>query len=151
MKCLKYASAVVMAGLVVMTALPAASQSYIRAPCATGPIPKFEDHLQSLWYRRFWTGDCKDLPTFGCRSGRPYWNDVVQMVIARASSAKRSDVSRRICRLGDRIGFEWTRPKGERRIDTNDLQSLDGVLKNSPDMLTGLESVELRVRDKLGG
>ncbi len=139
-----------LAGLMAMAALPASAQSYIRPPCLAGPLPTFEDHLQSLWYRRFWTGDCKDLPAFGCRSGRPYWNDVVQSVIARTSVAQRSQMSRRVCRLGARIGFEWTRPKSERRIDTNDLQSLNHALEKASDISTGMASVELRVHDKLG-
>jgi hypothetical protein len=129
----------------------ALGQSYVQPPCQAGAAPRFEDHLQSLWYRRFWTGDCKDLPTLGCRSGKPYWNDVVHTLVARAPADKRDEVAARACRLGERIGFEWTRPKTERRIDTHDLQALDAKLDQAPDVLAGLAAVEASVKGKVGG
>ena len=128
----------------------AEAQTYILPPCAAAPIPKFEDHLQSLWYRRFWTGECKDLPALGCRSGRPYWNDIVRSLSARAPADKRKEVEDRTCRLGSRIGFEWTRPKTERRIDSQDLKALSAKLEHAPDVSTGLSMVEASVRTYTG-
>ena len=147
---LKRARSALLAGVIILTAGPAVGQDYFRRPCPAGPTPRFEDHLQSLWYRRFWTGDCKDLPALGCRAGRPYWNQVVQTLVARAPANKRAEVASRTCRLGSRIGFEWTRPKNERRIDTKDLQAFNGILDHAPDTLAGLASVEGRVKEKLG-
>ena len=142
------------AGLAAMVLLGiagvAAGQSYVQPPCQAKAAPKFEDHLQSLWYRRFWTGECNDLPALGCRSGRPYWNEVVQTLAARAPADQRAQVSARACRLGRRIGFEWTRPKTERRIDTKDLQALDAKLDQAPDVLAGLAAVEASVTAKTG-
>jgi hypothetical protein len=140
----------VLASLCAAGAAPALGQDYVRPPCEASTAPRFEDHLQSLWYRRFWTGECKDLPVFGCRSGRPYWNEVVQTIVARAPADKRSDAVARVCRLGSRVGFEWTRPKRERRIDTNDLQSLYAKLNRAPDVMAGLGAVEASVKAKLG-
>ena len=128
----------------------AQAQDYVRPPCSATAAPRFEDHLQSLWYRRFWTGDCKDLPAVGCRSGQPFWNQIVQTITARAPMAKRADVSIRVCKLGRRIGFEWTRPKAERRIDTGELQKLNRTLQQAPDVTAGLTAVEASVREKTG-
>ena len=129
----------------------AAAQSYIQPPCQAGAPPRFEDHLQSIWYRRFWTGQCNDLPALGCRSGKPYWNDVVHTLVARAPSDKRQEVAARACRLGEQIGFEWTRPKTERRIDTKALQALAAKLDQAPDVLAGISAVETSVKGKVGG
>ena len=129
---------------------PALSQSYVQPPCAADPTPTFEDHLQSLWYRRFWTGACQDLPGLRCRSGKPYWNDVVHTLVARATAAQRSQAAARACRLGRRIGFEWTRPSNERRIDTHDLGGLNATLEKAPDAMAGLTAVEAQVRAKIG-
>jgi hypothetical protein len=138
-------------GTVLAAAAPASTQGYVAAPCPAGPPPRFEDHLQSVWYRRFWTGDCTGLPAFGCASGRPYWNDVVKTITARSPTDQRGAVSLRTCRLGRRIGLEWTRPKTERRIDTTELKTLNATLANAPDVMAGLDAVEARVKAKIGG
>jgi hypothetical protein len=135
---------------VVVAASSAIGQNYVGQPCKAGPAPTFEDHLQSLWYRRFWTGQCTDLPVFGCRQGKPYWNDVVRALSARAPAAKRVEVATRACRLGRQIGFEWTRPRAERRIDTHDLGAFNTTLEQAPDVMAGLTAVEASVRAKIG-
>ena len=134
----------------VAAAGQARAQDYVQPPCASDATPRFEDHLQSLWYRRFWTGECRDLSVLRCRSGRPYWNDMVRTLTARAPEAQRADVAARACRLGRRIGFEWTRPSAERRINTDDLRALNAMLDGSPDVVTGLAAVEARVTSKIG-
>ena len=140
-----------LAGLCLAAAAGSAlAQSYVEPPCAPAATPGFEDHLQSLWYRRFWTGECKDLSRPRCLSGRPYWNEVVRTLTARAPAAQRSEMAVRACRLGRRIGFEWTRPSAERRIDSQDLRSLNATLEKAPDVATGLTAVEARVRAKIG-
>jgi hypothetical protein len=146
-----WAGVLVLAAAVVLAASPVMAQSYILAPCPGGTTPRFEGHEQALWYRRFWTGDCQDLPMFGCAPGRPYWNDVVQTLVARAPADKRAEVASRACRLGVRIGLEWTRPKTERRIDTHDLRMLHAELDKAPDVSAGLAAVETIVKTKLGG
>jgi len=139
------------AGLCLLaTAAPAFGQAYVERPCPATAAPVFEDHLQSLWYRRFWTGECKDLSVLRCRRGRPFWNDVVRTLVARAPAGRRGPVAARACRLGRRIGFEWTRPRAERRIDTGDLQTLHATLEKAPDVAAGLTAVEARVRAKIG-
>lgn len=140
----------VLAGLSLAAASSALGQAYVQPPCAPAPAPAFEDHLQSLWYRRFWTGQCNDLPAFGCQQGKPYWNDVVHTLAARAPADKQAEVAKRACRLGRQIGFEWTRPRTERRIDTHDLGAFNKTLERAPDVTTGLSAVEAGVRAKIG-
>jgi hypothetical protein len=135
---------------VVVAASSAVGQAYVSPPCKPAAAPAFEDHLQSLWYRRFWTGQCNDLPTFGCRQGKPYWNEVVRTLSARAPAAERVEVAMRTCRLGRQIGFEWTRPRAERRIDTHDLGAFNTTLEQAPDVMAGLAAVEASVRAKIG-
>jgi hypothetical protein len=129
---------------------PTLSQSYVEAPCTAQAAPAFEDHLQSLWYRRFWTGECRDLPGLRCMRGRPYWNDVVRTLTARAPAGRRSEIASSACRLGHRIGFEWTRPSARRRIDSRDLRSLAATLEKAPDVTAGLAAVEARVEATIG-
>lgn len=127
----------------------APAQSYVQAPCA-GAAPTFVDDLQPLWYRRFWTGECKGLPGLKCRSGKPYWNEVVRTLVARSPAGKSAEVATRSCRLGRRIGFEWTRPSKVRRIDSHDLQALNAALSKTPDVMAGLDAVEARVKGRTG-
>jgi len=136
--------------LCLVAGSPAAAQGYVAAPCTAGPAPAFVDSLQPKWYRRFWTGECKDLPAFGCRAGRPYWNDVVRSLSARAPAGTSAAVAERACRLGRRIGFEWTLPSKVRRIDTGELKALSATLEREADVLAGLAAVEARVRAKIG-
>ena len=134
----------------VAAAPPTRSQDYVAAPCPAGAAPRFEDHLQSLWYRRFWTGECRDLPGLRCRNGRPYWNEAIRSLAARVPAGERSAVAARACRLGTRIGFEWTRPSAERRIDTQDLRTFNAMLEKAPEVSAGLAAVEARVGAKIG-
>ncbi|MDB5423112.1 MAG: hypothetical protein JWQ29_528 [Phenylobacterium sp.] len=145
------AAAGLLGGLSLLVAAgPALGQSYVAAPCPGGPAPAFVDQLQPLWYRRFWTGECKDLPALRCRSGRPYWNDVVRTLSARAPAASRVAIAARACRLGRRIGYEWTLPSDRRRIDTRELQALNGILEKASDVAAGLAAVEARVAARIG-
>ncbi|MDP3748276.1 MAG: hypothetical protein Q8Q88_14645 [Phenylobacterium sp.] len=130
-----------------LMAPPAWGQAYVAPPCPADAPPAFVDDLQPLWYRRFWTGECQHLPR-RCRPGRPYWNDVVRTLTDRAPAAQRSAIAARACALGRRIGFEWTRPSAKRRIDTRELQALHAMLEKAPDVTTGLNAVEARVRTK---
>jgi hypothetical protein len=129
---------------------PAFGQAYVRAPCPTGAPPNFETRVQSQWYRRFWTGECKGLPVFGCISGKPNWNDVVTTMAARATADQQANVTARVCRLGRRIGLEWTRPKTERCIDTRELKALNAALRQAPTVTAGLAAVEARVKARIG-
>ena len=137
--------------LALIAAGPASSQSYITPPCMTEPVPAFENNLQSLWYRRFWTGNCAGLPFLRCMSGKPNWNDIAGKLVARAPEAQRADVTARACELGRQISLEWSRPQNERRIDTRDLRMFNETFAETPDVEVALKAVEAEVRQKLVG
>jgi hypothetical protein len=128
----------------------ASAQAYVQAPCTATAPPPFQDDAQAMWYRRFWTGDCKGLP-FRCFGGKPNWNEIAHSLISRATPPQREAVTVQACRLGREIGFEWSRPNAVRRIDTGDLQMLNRILEKSADVAVGLANVENRVKAKTGG
>ena len=133
----------------LLMAAPAGAQSYVRADCrALIGAPQAQDALTSAWYRRFWTGDCGALK--GCVRGSPNWNQVVGSLTARAAPAHRTMVHARACRLGARIGREWTRPASVRRIDSHDLRGFKTTLDRAPDVTAGLTKVETQVGAKTG-
>ncbi len=144
-----FTAALVTSLCLLSASTPAAGQSYVQPPCIASKAPVFVDALQPLWYRRFWTGECKDLPGLRCRGGKPYWNDVVRTLTARAPAGKRVEAAARACRLGRQIGFEWTLPRAVRRIDTHDLKALNAQLEQAPDVMAGLTAVEAQVRAKV--
>lgn len=132
-----------------LIAASADAQSYVREDCRTliGAAP-VQDALTAGWYRRFWTGDCANLK--GCLAGAPNWNQVVAGLTSRAPSVRKAMVHRRACRLGARIGQEWTRPEAVRRIDSADLRAFRATLERSGDVIAGLALVEAKVAAKTG-
>ncbi len=128
----------------LLAATSVEGQAYVRAGCRSviGPPPA-QDTLTAAWYRRFWTGDCGSLK--GCHAGSPNWNQVVGRLTARADPARRIAVRARACRLGARIGQEWTRPGRVRRIDSHDLRAFKATLDRAGDVATGLTKVEAQV------
>lgn len=133
--------------LVLLSSAPAGAQGYVRADCRSliGKPPA-QDALTAAWYRRFWTGDCGALK--GCLAGSPNWNQVVGRLAARGAPADRAAVRARACRLGARIGLEWTRPARVRRIDSGDLRRFRTTLDRAGDVAAGLARVEAQVNLK---
>lgn len=135
--------------VVLLSSGPAAAQSYVRADCrAVIGKPPAQDALTAAWYRRFWTGDCGGLK--GCLAGSPNWNQVVGRLAARGAPADRAALRARACRLGARIGLEWTRPAAVRRIDSRDLRRFKAALDRADDAAAGLARVEAQVAAKTG-
>lgn len=141
--------ALLLSAAALLTTGTAEAQSYVRADCrALIGAPPPQDALTAGWYRRFWTGDCGGLK--GCLAGSPNWNQVVAGLTARASPASRAAVHARACRLGARIGQEWTRPSAVRRIDSLDLRGFKATLDRAGDITAGLAKVEAQVRVQTG-
>jgi len=134
----------------LVAAAPAGAQGYVRADCrlVIGAAPA-QDALTAAWYRRFWTGDCGGLKS--CLAGSPNWNQIVARLTARANPSRRATVRARACRLGARIGQEWTRPGPVRRIDSDDLRDFKTTLDRAGDVAAGLAKVEAQVRVMTGG
>jgi hypothetical protein len=126
------------------------AQDFVREDCRdfiSSPAAAFDtpDHLR--WYRRFWSGDCGHMVF--CISGSPNWNDIVGKLVARGGPTERTALLPKACRLGQLIGFEWSRNKRTRRITTKDLRTFSAMLEASGDALRGLDVVETAARTKL--
>ena len=140
---------------VALVASAVSAQEYVRPDClgvvqASAGL-KFESVEHAHWYRRFWTGSCRNLPALRCMPGSPNWNDVVGELVKKARPDQTGQITATACRMGQAIGHEWSRAKPVRRIDTNDLKAFMTTLDQAPDVPTGLSRVDLRVKTALAG
>lgn len=103
----------------------------------------FDTAEHARWYKRFWTGQCDRL--LACFPGDPNWNEVAAKLVASDLPAQRAALQPRVCSLGQRIGFEWAREHGVRRITTADLRRYGAMLDRDGDALRGVSSVESAV------
>lgn len=121
----------------------AQAQAYV-TPMCRGYVSDAGLHFDSAeharWYKRFWTGQCDHL--LACMPGLPNWNDVAGKLVARGAPAQRPALAPRACRLGQRIGLEWSREHGVRRITTADLRRYRSLLESDADPPHGLAIVE---------
>jgi hypothetical protein len=131
----------------------AAAQSFVRADClavagAAAPT-RFDSPEHLRWYQRFWTGSCDGLP-WNCWPGSPNWNDIVTQVVAKAPPALRPVALAASCRLGFTVGFEWSRDKKVRRIDTADLFRFGDQLSHAGDVMAVLQQLQAEARRRVG-
>jgi hypothetical protein len=131
----------ILATAVLLTASPTAAQVFdARCDAAlAGHAPVFESAGHRNWYRRFWTGECSG--QLLCQPGSPNWREV----IARAEAEGSSTTLTSACRLGRRLGHEWSRSKSVRRIDTGDLRRFNRLLESSASFPAGLAEVSRQV------
>lgn len=134
--------------LAALLALPrqAETQAYV-IPMCRAYVSDTNLHFDSAehvrWYKRFWTGQCDHL--LACLPGSPNWNDVAAKLVARGTPAQRPALAPQACGLGQRIGLEWSREHGVRRITTMDLKRYHALLDHDADPVRGLASVESAV------
>jgi hypothetical protein len=142
------------ATILMFAATAAQAQEFVRADCRgvvqASTQVKFDSPQHANWYRRFWTGSCKDLPKLQCMPGSPNWNDVITRLTKKGRVDQAPAITTAACRMGQLIGHEWAREKAVRRIDTADLKTFLATLDTSPDVPTGLQRVETRVKTALG-
>lgn len=143
------------AGLAVLLfAGTARADEFVRSDCrglvSASDGLSYERPEHPVWYRRFWTGECGGLPIYRCKPGSPNWNDVAGQMMSRAAPAARNAVRIKACKLGQMIGYEWSRDKPIRRIDTADLKAMLKLLNETPDVSAGLDRVDARVRELMG-
>jgi hypothetical protein len=124
----------------------AAAQAYV-TPICRGYVSeaslRFDTAEHARWYKRFWTGQCDHL--LACFPGSPNWNDIAARLVARDPPAQRPVLQPKVCGLGQRIGLEWSREHGVRRITTTDLRRYHTLLERDADPLRGLNIVETAV------
>ena len=132
-----------LACLLLGVAGEAQAQAYV-VPMCRGVVSDANLHFDTAeharWYKRFWTGQCDHL--LACFPGDPNWNEVAAKLVARGLPAQRAALQPRVCSLGQRIGFEWAREHGVRRITTADLRRYHAMLDHDGDALRGVSSVE---------
>lgn len=128
----------------------AAAQAYV-TPICRGYVSDANLHFDSAehvrWYKRFWTGQCDHL--LACLPGSPNWNDVAARLAARGAPAQRPALLPEACGLGQRIGLEWSREHGVRRITTADLRRYHDLLERDADPVRGLARVQSAVEADL--
>jgi hypothetical protein len=142
-------AATAIAAAVLLPGVAGAQANFIRADCGQAAPNGFDTPLHARWYKRFWTGECDALP-WTCIKGDPNWNEVVDRLVAKAQPSRRPAVKAQACRLGGLIGYEWSRAKPVRRIDTGDLRSFLRDVNAAADVGLGLTQVEQQVRGRLG-
>ena len=131
--------------VMLLTTSPAAAQVF-DARCGAalaGDAPVFESAGHRNWYRRFWTGQCSG--QLLCQPGSPNWREVVERAAAEGTPSTLTSA----CRLGQRLGHEWSRSKAVRRIDTADLRRFNRLLEDSPSFPAGLAEVTRQVDARL--
>jgi hypothetical protein len=128
----------------------AQAQAYV-APMCRGLVSdanlRFDTAEHARWYKRFWTGQCDHL--LACFPGDPNWNDIAGKLVARGSPAERPALQPKVCSLGQRIGFEWSREHGVRHVTTADLRRYHSILDHDGDALRGVTTVEVAVEADL--
>lgn len=143
-----------LAVIIALAATVAQAQEYVRPDCLGVVQPsaglKFDTPVHATWYRRFWTGSCKNLPMMQCMPGNPNWNDVVGKLVKRGRPDQAAAIISTACKMGQTIGQEWSRGKAVRRINTDDLKTYMATLDDAPDVTTGLSRVQLRIDTALG-
>jgi hypothetical protein len=144
------AASILVAFTLTLIAVSAQAQEFVRQDCARLAPPSaslsFDSPEHRLWYRRFWTGDCKDLPILACVPGNPNWNDVITQLLKKGRPDQGPAIRASACRLGEVVGHEWSRAKAVRRINTEDLRSYIAILQATSDVPTGLGRLETRMK-----
>ena len=135
--------ALVVTAVLLGVAGQARAQSYV-APLCRSYVSDANLHFDTAehmrWYKRFWTGQCDHVTA--CLPGAPNWNNVAARLVARAAPTQRAALTPRACSLGQRIGLEWSREHGVRRITTADLRRYHALLEHDGDPQRGLAIVE---------
>lgn len=142
---MRRATVTILTAAVLLTAFPAAAQVF-DARCGAalaGDAPVFESAGHRNWYRRFWTGQCSG--QLLCQPGSPNWREVVERAAAEGTPSTLTSA----CRLGQRLGHEWSRSKAVRRIDTGDLRRFNRLLEDSASFPAGLAEVSRQVDARL--
>ena len=112
---------------------------------------KFDDSLHRLWYRRFWTGVCVDLPMFSCFSGQPYWTETMHRILLKLPEASRDSSHARMCALGKLVGYEWAKDNNIRKIDTRLVSRWIARLESATDPISELAAIEGEAKERLAG
>jgi hypothetical protein len=141
---------VALAAALVGLAGAAQAQSFVEPLCQSYVSPDqlhYDTPEHARWYKRFWTGECDHL--LACLPGSPNWNDIATKLVARGGPAERAVLQPEVCRLGQRLGLEWSREHNVRRISTSDLRRYNSMLEAAGDPVRGVQAVDGAVQAQL--
>ena len=124
-----------------------------RADCSAKANPAegkaYDDEEHRLWYEvRFWAGKCEGKIWLTCWSG-PSWYELMDFVLAKATTQDRPDMCRRLYRIGVDMGFEWAKDNAIRTIHTSDLEDWKALLLEDDDPIRAVKRIESLVAARL--
>ena len=118
----------------------------------------FDDDMHQSWYRRYWTGDCGDLPFLStlfseksspCVSGEPQWCEVIDETIERAPANDRSRLRYKLWHLGRLVGHEWARDNRTRLIESDDVVGWGERLRDAENVEGVVDTIRAEAEAKL--
>jgi hypothetical protein len=106
---------------------------------------EFDDKMHRAWYKRFWTGDCRDVKRAGfweglkCRGGergstdprKQFWYDTVDQCVQKVATEDQGSLRLTLWELGRLVGHEWARDNDIRKIDSDDIKQWGETLLNA--------------------
>lgn len=112
---------------------------------------EYDHDAHRLWYRRYWTGNCEDVPGF-CLPGDPSWFNVVDELEQTVPEAERGVLRNRLWAFGRTVGHEWASDPdlNDKQIVTRDLRRWGNQLENAEDLLATITEIEEEVCALLG-
>jgi hypothetical protein len=105
-----------------------------------------------LWYGRFWTGSCENVPGF-CLPGDPAWTNVTLEIAEQFPPDEQGVVRNRLWAVGRAVGFDWSSDEEintDKAITTGQLRQWGNALQSSDDLPTTLTEIENEVCELLG-
>jgi predicted secreted protein len=125
--------------------------AFAQAQSVTQDGIAFDDAKHRGWYIRFWTGSCRELRVV-CLSGAPYWNEIMQRLLANVAPERQEKLRTRLILLGQRIGYEWAKENSIRRIDNGHIKTWSADLEqNATNPEPAVGRIEQQARQLLGG
>ncbi len=105
-----------------------------------------------LWYRRFWTGSCENVPGF-CLRGDPAWLDVTDEIAAQFPADEQGRVRNRLWAMGRAVGYDWSSDEDintDKVVTTRQFQRWGNALESSEDITATLTEIEGEICELLG-
>jgi hypothetical protein len=105
-----------------------------------------------LWYGRFWTGSCENVPGF-CLSGDPAWLTVTDEIAAEFPADEQGRIRNRLWAIGRAVGYDWSSDEAintDKAITTGQLRRWGNALQASEDIAATLTEIEGEICTLLG-
>lgn len=116
----------------------------------------FDHNPHQLWYNRYWTGSCQNVPGF-CLPGDPNWFGTVDEVLATVDipAEDTGRLRNKLWALGRMVGHEWSSDASHSTIATGDLRGWGRIMSNmdvtNPDAAIDTVAFEANVKMRENG